>query len=240
MKYCLVLFSILSTSLAMNTGNCQLNDPWVQWGGNSWRLDPISTASQLYRKIPFTGNLEIHNILADGQKYVDLEVDTKAKLLIIKTNDNFTNFDNDVAKSNSSTSGFEFVMGLNCTGISMLETSVTVADFNDHQPTFSKEIYEYQVPLPLIPGVKLAAFGDEIIVEDIDFSNNNITFNLNPPGNFVITTVPIEGTKQYQAQITVDQLTYLEDDAYFSLTATDSGPGHTLKTTVMLVIKIVR
>jgi hypothetical protein len=78
------------------------------------------------------------------------------------------------------------------------------------------------VPLPLIPGVKLAAFGDEIIVEDIDFSNNNITFKLNPPGNFVITTVPIEGTKQYQAQITVDQLTYLEDDAYFSLTATVS------------------
>ncbi|RZC33423.1 uncharacterized protein BDFB_006638, partial [Asbolus verrucosus] len=94
------------------------------------------------------------------------------------------------------------------------------------------------MPVPLVPKIDLTGFGDSIIVEDIDFSNSDVTFSIDPIGNFALETISYtEPPKQYQAVLKVTEFTRLTEDAIYTITATDSGnPAKTETATITIKV----
>lgn len=96
-----------------------------------------------------------------------------------------------------------------------------IKDINEHAPTFGESEYTYSVPTPLMPESDLTRYGKSVIVEDLDFSNNNITFSIDPD-DFEINAVPVENSKKYVAEFAAKKVLFLKEPKEYTLTATVS------------------
>ncbi|CRK98401.1 CLUMA_CG011760, isoform A [Clunio marinus] len=96
---------------------------------------------------------------------------------------------------------------------------------NNFKPEFSESNYEIMIPTPLPQGIDITMclMGVEITAIDQDLYLNNLTFSLSETELFRVETV--EEGRTYRAKlITTQQITRVDEDIEFSLTATDSFP----------------
>lgn len=95
-----------------------------------------------------------------------------------------------------------------------------ITDVNEHAPTFEKAEYTYNVAAPLMPNSDLSRYGPQIIVEDLDFSNQNVKFTIFPD-DFNIATIVNE--KHYTAVFYTKRVLFLDNPTNYTLTATVSN-----------------
>lgn len=77
--------------------------------------------------------------------------------------------------------------------------------------------------MPLAAGIPLTYFGDSIVAEDIDFSNQAITFTINSD-DFTITSGSASGelNKEFEAIIVASTALRYTETQTFTITATVS------------------
>lgn len=94
-----------------------------------------------------------------------------------------------------------------------------ITDVNEHAPTFSQNEFTYTVPAPLMPQSDLSRYGPTIIVEDLDFSNKDVTFTIDPNDFDIRTTV---NKKKYTAVFYTRNVMLMTQSMEYTLTATVS------------------
>lgn len=97
-----------------------------------------------------------------------------------------------------------------------------IKDTNNNDPVFSSPTYTYSLPMPLLPLIDYSPLGDSIEVEDIDFSNQNVTFTIEPSDLITLSSTAISGTKSYQGVLTAVKPVRLNTDTNFTITVTVS------------------
>lgn len=95
-----------------------------------------------------------------------------------------------------------------------------ITDTNNNAPVFDLTIYEYNLPMPL-PGqlVINGNFGPEIKAIDIDITNYNVSFEIEPAGDFTIEYAGLYSgdtlKKTHLARLlSAKQLTFTESKEY--------------------------
>jgi hypothetical protein len=65
-------------------------------------------------------------------------------------------------------------------------------------------------------------YGVPIVAEDVDFSNKNITFTVDPSDVFQVESITITGSKQYRTSLKVAHYQTLSENIVLTITATVS------------------
>jgi hypothetical protein len=240
MKFKLVLFiftAVIAKCYSIDDGGCGLEGPNLDWQSNLCIFDAISDVDTLNEQFTFTDTLEVTTTdNGTASSYLDIEVDQDNKILLVKTNDNFINFDNDTPTSASTEIIISVTATLKCPkGDSKLTFSIPVEDTNNNKPTFLNPTYEYSMPMPLVPKIDLTNFGDLIIAEDLDFSNKKITFTVDPSDVFQVESVATSDTKQFRTSLKVAQYQRFSEDTVVTITATDEGTPTSSSTTTVTI-----
>ncbi|XP_068902687.1 protocadherin Fat 3-like isoform X3 [Tenebrio molitor] len=240
MKFKLVLFiftAVIAKCYSADDGGCGLEGPNLDWQSNLCIFDAISDVDTLNEQFTFTDTLEVTTTdNGTASSYLDIEVDQDNKILLVKTNDNFINFDNDTPTSASTEIIISVTATLKCPkGDSKLTFSIPVEDTNNNKPTFLNPTYEYSMPMPLVPKIDLTNFGDLIIAEDLDFSNKKITFTVDPSDVFQVESVATSDTKQFRTSLKVAQYQRFSEDTVVTITATDEGTPTSSSTTTVTI-----
>ncbi|XP_028155660.2 uncharacterized protein LOC114349448 isoform X23 [Diabrotica virgifera virgifera] len=230
------LFCVLGLSNAQNNnnGNCSIEGFVPSDWTVIFKPDTIVTdeaADEVIFSGAFTGKLDDLSCTpsATGKSnYVDFEA--KDGKFTIKTAADIVKLDEETAQT-SSPFYLNYVCTMNCdAGQSQLGIAVKIADYNNHKPEFSQATYTYTVASPIMPHTDFTLEGDVIKATDLDFSNNNIIFTVDPP-HFVIDTTADStdsNKKTFVAKIRAKSVVQLkETTTTYTLTATDVGtdPG---------------
>ncbi|XP_044751436.1 uncharacterized protein LOC123311486 [Coccinella septempunctata] len=218
-------------------GNCYVeNITDNDWNTSLDLPDPIKDNDT--HKVIFSEtykNIERHG---PCYNYFCIKLDKEKKLFTITPSSNFSQIDrtNHVVNGNSvrivSTIGVTCADGKERT----LTFAITVIDINDYDPVFLKNSYTYTMPMPMSPKNSITNFGDEIIVQDFDFSNQNIIFTSDFGSELTYETSYVQNYS-YKLQLEFNGVEKLTADRTFQLTATDTGdpPRHS---TVPVTFKI--
>nr|CAH7721659.1 unnamed protein product [Callosobruchus chinensis] len=115
---------------------------------------------------------------------------------------------------------------LTCESQSTLPITFQIADINGHDPTFLNGPYSFDVPSPIMQKTDITIYGQKIIVEDLDFTNQDVKFTITPE-DFEITTLKSASSKHYTAQFAAKKSIQLKEPKTYTFTATDTGnnPG---------------
>ncbi|XP_060518509.1 uncharacterized protein LOC132697214 isoform X3 [Cylas formicarius] len=114
---------------------------------------------------------------------------------------------------------------------------VSIGDTNNHDPSFLNDRYEFNVAVPVMPKTDFSVYGEPIEAEDIDFSNEMVSFSVEP-NDFTVDSIQT-GNKTFKAVFSSKRLIQFTDDVVYTITATDSGvnPGpRSVKTIVTLSV----
>ncbi|KAJ8918467.1 hypothetical protein NQ315_008164, partial [Exocentrus adspersus] len=91
-------------------------------------------------------------------------------------------------------------------------------------------------PIPIMPLTDFTIYGTPIVATDIDFSNQDITYSLDPE-DFTITTVTTDTSKDYTAVFSARSIIQLTGTKTYTLTATDSGtPSQSTDTIITVTV----
>ncbi|XP_060518303.1 uncharacterized protein LOC132697061 isoform X1 [Cylas formicarius] len=115
---------------------------------------------------------------------------------------------------------------------------VTVLDTNNHPPEFSANIFEFNVPMPIMPKMDFSLYGSTVVeATDIDFSNTLISFMVEPD-DFEVGGFQT-GNKSFTATFSARSLMWLSQPKTYTIVATDAGkiPGP-LSTNATLIITV--
>ncbi|CAH1276768.1 unnamed protein product [Diabrotica balteata] len=233
-KTLIFVFCVLGLSKADNSGNCKIDG--IEDGQWTVTFTPTTIAND--NKADFTifsgaitGKLDDLSCKPniDGKSnYVDFEA--KDGKFIIKTAADIVKLDEETAQTTSPLD-LNYVCSMTCdSGSSELRVAVKIADYNSHKPVFSQSSYKYTVSSPIMPNTDFTLNGDVIKASDLDFSNNGMTFTVDPP-HFIITTTSDStdsNKKTFVANIRAKSVVQLKDTTTtYTLTATDVGtnPG---------------
>lgn len=96
-----------------------------------------------------------------------------------------------------------------------------VSDTNNHDPTFDKDTYSYEIPNPIPPKIDLTGFGNQITVTDFDFTNTDVSFTIDSK-DFETSTTKLDSFRKYDLVLKAKQYKYLSEDTTLTLTATVS------------------
>ncbi|XP_023310797.1 uncharacterized protein LOC108911331 [Anoplophora glabripennis] len=155
---------------------------------------------------------------------------------LIDSTEEFGDFDKNTDKTTSSIIIVNLECPLSCTSDSTQTIQFQVRDTNNHEPEFSKSSYELKVPSPIMPMTDITVYGDSIVATDIDFSNQDVTFTIEPD-DFSITTQSTSTSKNYTAVFSTRNVIQLTDTQEYTITATDSG-APALSASVKLTISV--
>uniref|UniRef100_V5G0G9 Protocadherin Fat 2 n=1 Tax=Anoplophora glabripennis TaxID=217634 RepID=V5G0G9_ANOGL len=155
---------------------------------------------------------------------------------LIDSTEEFGDFDKNTDKTTSSIIIVNLECPLSCTRDSTQTIQFQVRDTNNHEPEFSKSSYELKVPSPIMPMTDITVYGDSIVATDIDFSNQDVTFTIEPD-DFSITTQSTSTSKNYTAVFSTRNVIQLTDTQEYTITATDSG-APALSASVKLTISV--
>ncbi|XP_008194073.1 uncharacterized protein LOC656855 isoform X3 [Tribolium castaneum] len=214
--------------------------PNIDWTNHLIKLENESDDRPVNLVFKYTGELSV--TFSDepefGAKYIDIVAENNQ--LSFKSNDNYTKIEEDPNIQSyviGNTISFQRKFTLNCDAEQdILNLLINIKDTNNHDPTFAKTSYSYEMPMPLIPNIDLTGFGDDIIVTDYDFTNDNVAFTIDNTA-FEVTTKHNNGSNSYTAVVKVKSYTYLSKDTQLTLTATDSGePPRSSSTTIQIKI----
>ncbi|XP_072383621.1 uncharacterized protein [Diabrotica undecimpunctata] len=246
LKTLIFLFCVLGLSKADNSGNCKIDG--IEDGQWTVTFTPTTIANDNKADVTifsgaFTGKLDDLSCKpnVDGKSnYVDFEA--KDGNFIIKTAADIVKLDEETAQTTSPLD-LNYVCSMTCdSGSSELRVAVKIADYNNHKPVFSQSSYKYTVSSPIMPNTDFTLNGDVIKASDLDFSNDGMTFTVDPP-HFIITTTSDStdsNKKTFVANIRAKSVVQLKDTTNtYTLTATDVGtnPG-TLSQTASVIFTI--
>ncbi|CAH2000040.1 unnamed protein product [Acanthoscelides obtectus] len=136
------------------------------------------------------------------------------------------NFDKNTPKK----SGFKNIhtqCSLMCTkAVSTLPIDFHVSDYNNHDPEFSQASYSYEVPSPIMLKTDFTIYGKSVVTEDVDFSNQDVQYTIDPD-DFLVVTIKDDETKKYTAKFEAKNNIQLSEEKVYTITATDTGeiPG---------------
>lgn len=96
---------------------------------------------------------------------------------------------------------------------------ITISDHNDYIPTFSQKEYNLKLPMPIVKGVDITLMSTEIKINDQDFSNSNMTLEVDQyDSKFELDST--KNVKDYIVSIKTIDLLSLMEPISFTLTAT--------------------
>ncbi|KAJ8918468.1 hypothetical protein NQ315_008165 [Exocentrus adspersus] len=234
---CWLLFISKSIVLTQNTGGCSIEGISDNQFNSVYLLtiadDQINT--NLFAG-EYSGGLEVAGC-AETENSLYFDVNKNDTHLNINSTAEFKDFDLNTPKQQIPIA----VVNLNCTlrcdqGESILRIQVQVRDTNNHAPEFSSKEYEFKVPIPVMPLTDFTIYGTPIVATDIDFSNQDITYSLDPE-DFTITTVTTDSSKDYTAVFSARSIIQLTGTKTYTLTATDSGtPSQSTDTIITVTV----
>ncbi|VEN36738.1 unnamed protein product [Callosobruchus maculatus] len=217
-----------------NKGNCQI----TEGGAFDWDLTAISLDdSQVNQELlsaPYSAPLTVDSCTNNDNNF--FEVTYNETHFLIRTTKEMEHFD----EKTPTKTGFASIhvdCSLTCKGQSTLPIVFQVSDTNGHDPTFINGPYSFVVPSPLMQKTDFTIYGQSVIVEDLDFTNQDVKFTITPE-DFEITAKKIESTKKYTAVFAAKKSIQLNGPKTYALTATDTGsnPG-TRHSTTSIVLK---
>nr|CAI5863044.1 unnamed protein product [Callosobruchus analis] len=210
-----------------NSGNCNITetDPF-DWKLTIISLDDSAVDKELF-STPYYGPLKVESCTSNDNSFFEVTY-TKTHFLI-RTTKEMEHFDEKTPKK----SGIETIhvdCTLTCEGLSTLPIAFQVTDTNGHDPTFLNGPYSFNVPSPIMQKTDFTIYGQSVVVEDLDFTNQDVKFTI-APADFEITTLKSETAKKYTAQFAAKKSIQLNEPKTYTLIATVSNGSTKMATT---------
>ncbi|XP_057671684.1 uncharacterized protein LOC130903546 isoform X2 [Diorhabda carinulata] len=241
---------LLRPSQASNNGKCEItditDDEWEVFLQPSEKVYDDVNNKVIYQS-PYTNKLTDLECICTSDSckkeydYIKIENNEAESKFIISTSDHMTDLDADTEKTQQSFIRvvYSCTMKCNTDQTSTLPIYIDIYDKNNHEPEFEEENYNYKVASPIMPVTDFTLYGDSIKAEDLDFSNTEMTFTIEPNDFDITTTVDYNNTKKYIANIRANKALTISSSRIYTLTATDGGtdPGP-LNKTVKITIDV--
>ncbi|XP_056629735.1 uncharacterized protein LOC130440525 isoform X2 [Diorhabda sublineata] len=241
---------LLRPSQASNNGKCEItditDDEWEVYLQPSEKVYDDVNNKVIYQS-PYTNKLTDLKCICTSDSckkeydYIKIENNEAESKFIISTSDHMTDLDADTEKIQQSSIRvvYSCTMKCNTDQTSTLPIYIDIYDKNNHEPEFEEENYNYKVASPIMPVTDFTLYGDSIKAEDLDFSNTEMTFTIEPNDFDITTTVDYNNTKKYIANIRANKALTISSSRIYTLTATDGGtdPGP-LNKTVKITIDV--
>nr|CAH7721658.1 unnamed protein product [Callosobruchus chinensis] len=207
----------------LSEGNCHITEEGLfDWSLTIISLDDSKVDVELL-SAPYTGSLKVDSCTNNDNNF--FEVTNNETHFLIRTTNQMAHFDEMTPKKTGAATLFVDCT-LTCESQSTLPITFQIADINGHDPTFLNGPYSFDVPSPIMQKTDITIYGQKIIVEDLDFTNQDVKFTITPE-DFEITTLKSASSKHYTAQFAAKKSIQLKEPKTYTFTATDTGnnPG---------------
>lgn len=96
-----------------------------------------------------------------------------------------------------------------------------IEDTNNHAPSFDKETYSYELPMPLPANFSISYFASDITVTDLDLTNTGIIFSIDTEDFTVASAGSLDSlAKTFRPTIISNKALKYTESQTFTLTAT--------------------